>query len=169
VANFQLAGPDPMVLRRVTEADAAEVPDSLLELIKEPGPGGGAEFDRRAGVGRAYKADFRRYADIQSSERLVSWPCLFFSVDGNNRLAEGAIVLDPPPHIRARSPAPVTVPFNAGNREAYTKYSRSHDLQKYYWTWETAARIFLTAAGNYHELGTHLARTHLVMERYACR
>jgi arachidonate 15-lipoxygenase len=168
-AALQLAGPDPMMLARVT--DPGQLPpllrnqDPLIRDGQIP-----SDFKEALAQGRIYQTDFRRYAYVRAGTpyggvpgpagRFVTWPCAVFIASQDRRgmsaLMPVAIALDPPPRM-----------YNPEGGQLVTAFARNNDAAKSYWSWETAKRIFLTAAANYHELGTHLGRTHLVMERYA--
>ncbi len=164
-AYSQLAGPDPMMLVRVTD------PGQLPPLLRNPDPliGNGqipGDFKEALAQGRVYQTDFRRYAYVRAGTpyggvpgpegRFVTWPCAVFIETRGHPLLPVAIALDPPPRL-----------YNPEGGQLVTAFAHNNDAAKSYWSWETAKRIFLTAAANYHELGTHLGRTHLVMERYA--
>jgi arachidonate 15-lipoxygenase len=149
-AGFQLAGPDPMMLRRV--GDASELPDlfwrgSDTQQVNQ--------YKNAMAEGRVYQTDFRRYAHIYSSEHFVSWPCAVF-IQAKNAVFQGH-------PYNVLNPVGIVLDHGTSSVAAFT----SRGGHPGYPNWQTAKRVFLTAAANYHELGTHLARTHLVMERYA--
>lgn len=162
-AKFLLMGPDPTTLELVTKetnlpfSNFQSFPPGLEKYGRLP-----ASFDAALRDGRVFHADFRKYDGAMRSQRFTSWPhAIFMSsphADGFGKatyqLLPIAISLIPPGQA---SKQPVTVFPNSN--------SNTHETPPC--TWEIAKRVFLTAAANYHELGTHLGRCHLVMEQYA--
>ena len=161
LANFLLNGPDPTTLELVTKetklpfSNLQSHPPGLEKYGRLP-----AGFDAALQDGRVFHVDFRKYDGFMSSGRFTSWPHAIFMSSphtdsfGNTtyQLLPIAISLIPPGQA---SKQPVTVFPN----------SNTHETPPC--TWEIAKRVFLSAVANYHELGTHLGRCHLVMERYA--
>lgn len=165
-AATQLAGPDPMMIERVRNAN--ELPESLrtaeqqaelIRLNRIP-----HDFQNALNEGRLYRTDFTRYDAIRPKDgvqRYTSWPCAVFIAGKGTKN-----------NISYHSFLPVSISLNRppqpdGLRFQATTFAMNNDDAKTQWTWETAKRLFLSAAANYHELGSHLGRTHLVMERYA--
>jgi arachidonate 15-lipoxygenase len=160
-ANFVLSGPDPSTIELVRNASA--LPPSLQgdasAALEAQGrlPRG---FDAALQEGRVFHIDFSRYRPVASPGRYSSWPhAVFLAKPTTNSMGSADHTLMPVAielNLPGRSAgSPVTV-FAANNDDVGTGCS-----------WETAKRVFLTAAANYHELGTHLGRCHLTMERYA--
>jgi arachidonate 15-lipoxygenase len=147
-ASFFLRGPDPTTLELVK--DQAVLPASLSVKERAALESSGqlpADFEKALEEGRVFHIDFSRYADIRTPPRFASWPhAVFMSVRTHDSFG----------HVDY-SLAPVAI-FEKSSRKC--SFPKSSD-------WEFAKRAFLTAAANYHELGAHLARCHLVMERYA--
>lgn len=162
LANFLLRGPDPTTLERVT--DKKMLPASLLSAEPRSGlpaflrlP---ADFDEALQEGRVFHVDFSKYADFTSPGRFASWPhAIFMSFPGKDSFGR---------HIYKLLPIAIElIPPGQASKHPVTVFAKNNDDASTHCTWETAKRVFLSAAANYHELGTHLGRCHLVMERYA--
>jgi arachidonate 15-lipoxygenase len=159
--RFLLQGPDPTTLELVT--DRASLPPVLFE---RSGRGRQnpelftVDYETALHEGRLFHVDFSRFAEVESAGRFASWPhAVFMSTPSQDSF--GRLVYNLAPVMIALVP-----PGQNGKRMA-TVYPRDNDESALGCTWETAKRVFLSAAANYHELGTHLGRCHLVMERYA--
>jgi arachidonate 15-lipoxygenase len=161
LANFVMKGPDPTTLELATKE--TKLPFSTFRSYP---PGENAHgwlprnYDNALETGRVFHVDFSKYDAAMSGGRYTSWPHAVF-MSSSVRDSSGydtwqlfpiAISLIPPGQA---SKKPVTVFPTPSTRNPPPC------------TWETAKRVFLSAAANYHELGTHLSRCHLVMERYA--
>lgn len=151
-ALFFLKGPDPTTLELVT--DDSQLPPPLS--FKQPGgrtvqtytkvP---LDFDKALAEHRVFHVDFSKYADVTSPARFASWPhAVFISIEGTDSFGKREYRL-----------APIAIADKARGTCAFPNSSAKE--------WEFAKRAMLTAAANYHELGTHLSRCHMVMERYA--
>lgn len=146
--KFPLFGPDPTMIERVDRDD--QLPRSLGDGLQRSLH---AEIQAR----NVYRVDYSRYAHLLtgSSDRFACWPMALFirqSFRGGDNLDHNKLV-------------PVAIELNFPQASPELVSASRNDNQR--WTWEMAKRLFLCAAANYHELGAHLARCHLVMERYA--
>ncbi|MES2824044.1 MAG: lipoxygenase family protein [Pseudomonadota bacterium] len=146
--NFLLRGPDPTTLELASPKII--FPQSLLDILKQSNEIEG--FTRDLNNGKIFHVDFSRYSNVKSSGRFASWPHAVFRSNKNSnngyKLEPVAITLIPPGH---------------DDQEITLLAGKNHN----FCSWNTAKRVFLSAAANYHELATHLGRTHLVMERFA--
>ncbi|HTT76193.1 MAG TPA: lipoxygenase family protein, partial [Candidatus Binataceae bacterium] len=150
--RFFLRGPDPTTLELVT--DDSQLPPPLS--FKQPGGRkvqtyGRAplDFDQALAERRVFHIDFSKYSHVTSPPRFASWPHAVFIVipaSSENIGAEPRLL---PIAIADKSSGTFATPVSGAAE------------------WEFAKRAMLTAAANYHELGTHLSRCHMAMERYA--
>lgn len=160
VANFVLYGPDPSTIELVTSESA--LPPSLVGAARSALCSQGRlprEFDQALAEGRIFQVDFSRYRQIASPGRFASWPhAVFISLPTTS-----------PQGLSTYYLTPVAIELNLSGRGStpVTTFATNNDDGAIGCSWETAKRLFLTAAANYHELGTHLGRCHLTMERYA--
>lgn len=143
-ANFVLRGPDPTTLERASSA--VTFPSSFVAAMQQSNQYDAFQHD--VASKNIFFVDYRPYAHLASQGRFASWPFALFRARTGGPMEPVAISLVTP----ASQGSEITV-FAGQNHPACS--------------WELAKRIFLSAAANYHELGTHLGRTHLVMERYA--
>jgi arachidonate 15-lipoxygenase len=152
-ALFFLKGPDPTTLELVT--DESQLPPPLS--FKQPGgrqvqthtrvP---LDFDKALAEHRVFHVDFSKYAHVATPPRFASWPhAVFISIPSSNQSGL----------VDRYSLYPIAIADKSSGTCAFPNSSAKE--------WEFAKRAMLTAAANYHELGTHLARCHMVMERYA--
>jgi arachidonate 15-lipoxygenase len=150
-ARFFLRGPDPTTLELVT--DDSQLPPPLS--FKQPGgrqvqthgrvP---LDFDKALAEHRVFHVDLSKYSHVTSPPRFASWPhAVFISIPSDNPAEHGYTL------------RPIAIADQSRGTCAFPNSSAKE--------WEFAKRAMLTAAANYHELGTHLARCHMVMERYA--
>ena len=169
LADFLMKGPDPTTLELVTKETKLNFKSfTPRENVHGQFP---ANFDTALQEGRLFHVDFSWYDIVMGAERaaspaptashrFTSWPHAIFmsspisDSSGNitYQLLPIAISLRPPGQASLNPVTVFPIPSTTNPPPC---------------TWETAKRVFLSAAANYHELGTHLSRCHLVMERYA--
>lgn len=160
-AAFLLDGPDPTTLELVTKetklpfSNLQSHPPGLEKYGRLP-----ADFDAALQDGRVFHVDFRKYDGAMSSGRFTSWPhAIFMSFPHTDSFGRKRYQLMPI--------AISLIPPGQASKQPVTVFPNSNTHETPPCTWEIAKRVFLSAAANYHELGTHLGRCHLVMERYA--
>lgn len=161
VGLFLLLGPDPTTLELVT--NETMLPASLSAQQRSALQRSGrlpSIFDEALQDGRVFHVDFSKYAAVASSGRFASWPhAIFMSFPSTDSFGHRTYHLLPV--------AIALIPPGQASTHPVTVFAKNNDDASLRCTWELAKRVFLTAAANYHELGTHLGRCHLVMERYA--
>jgi arachidonate 15-lipoxygenase len=172
-ANFAhslLTGPNPLLLQRVTQAEALNERFPVEDLLHAVGGEGsflnpdstpksgsaareGSALRADAEAGRLYLADFSMLEGLPCGQaagfqKYLSAPLALFKVytteEGGNELRPVAIQLGPRPGQNT----PVFSP-------------RDH------WAWVVAKTHVRAASGNVHQVVAHLAHTHLVMEPVA--
>jgi hypothetical protein len=177
-ANFFLRGPDPTTLELASDE---MLPPSLSKQRRPALQDAGRlprDFDQALKEGRVFHVDFSRYAEVKSPGRFASWPhAIFMSYEGDPPLHDGGkggrrptddrSLHGVPGKTELRPIAIELIPPGQTGSPPVTVFAKNNDDASTRCTWELAKRVFLTAAANYHELGAHLARCHLVMERYA--
>ncbi|HUN57501.1 MAG TPA: lipoxygenase family protein [Candidatus Binataceae bacterium] len=151
-ALFFLSGPDPTTLELVTDDNQLPPPLSFKQ------PGGRKvqtrtrvplDFDKALAEHRIFHVDLSKYSHVVSPPRFASWPhAVFISVEGTDSFGR-----------KENRLLPIAIADKASGTCAFPNSSATE--------WEFAKRAMLTAAANYHELGTHLSRCHMTMERYA--
>lgn len=158
LAQFVLNGPDPTTIELVQDANV--LPPSFNAGARAALEAQGrlpAGFEKALGEGRVFHVNFSRYRGIASPGRYSSWPhAIFLAVPSTNSMGM-------PDHYLT----PIAIELDLPGRDAPVTTFALHNDDSIGCSWEMAKRIFLTAAANYHELGTHLGRCHLTMERYA--
>jgi arachidonate 15-lipoxygenase len=155
--NFPLFGPDPTMIERVERDD--QLPQLLRDKIPQLVHVGKLppDFESALANKQLYRVDYSRYAHLTSGTggRFACWPTALFirrSYRGGDGFEHGKLL-------------PVAIELNFPHDGPQLAYAANNTNQV--WPWETAKRLFLCAAANYHELGAHLGRCHFVMERYA--
>jgi arachidonate 15-lipoxygenase len=145
-AGMRVAGPNPVMLRRMKERDSRlPLTDSAF---RDAVPGD--SFDAALAESRLYLADYSAMDDIQCGDyphgsKYVYAPLALFVVDkANGRLAPVAIQC-------RQNPGPDNPVFTPNDG----------------WNWLIAKTTVEIADGNFHEASTHLGRTHLLMEPFA--
>jgi len=160
-ALFLLNGPDPTTLELVTNETLLPASLSAQQRLALQRSGRlPSNFDEALHEGRVFHVDFSKYAAVTSPGRFASWPhAIFMSFPHTDSFGKRIYQLLPI--------AIALMPPGQTGKPPVTVFAKNNDDAAVRCTWEIAKRVFLSAAANYHELGTHLGRCHLVMERYA--
>ena len=145
-ANMRVAGPNPLMIQRVTQLDdrfpvSREHFQSVLS---------NDSLEAAGQEGRLYLADYRMLESVESgsfpdAQKYVYAPLALFAVEkGSKQLVPVAIQC----RQRPGSDNPILTPRHGAN-------------------WLIAKTIVEMADGNMHEAVSHLARTHLFVEPFA--
>jgi arachidonate 15-lipoxygenase len=147
-ASMRVAGPNSVLIEGI-EAPPAKFPVTEAQYQSVMGSG---DSLAAAGVeGRLYLLDYAALGDIvpgvvNGKQKYLERPLALFAVPrGERSLVPVAIQC-------SQDPAKNPIHLRPAKRE---------------WSWEMAKFVVQVADGNYHELFSHLARTHLVMEAVA--
>ncbi|MEL6345932.1 MAG: lipoxygenase family protein [Myxococcota bacterium] len=148
-ARLRVAGPNPMLLRRVSSLPIKfPVTDAQYQHVM-----GDADDLATAGAsGRLFLLDYDALLGIvpaaqTTPQKAIAAPLALFAVPaGGGSLRAIAIQCGQDPDR-----APVISPPAQGTRS---------------WAWESAKSVVQVAEGNYHELFVHLGRTHLLIEAF---
>ncbi|MBD2501881.1 lipoxygenase family protein [Anabaena azotica] len=156
-AYMQVAGPNPLVLQRVTQIDV-RLPiteDKYSEVANYYGVSD--NLNQAIAEGRIYLADYTVLDTIVNGnfpvkQKYISAPLALFAV--------------PPSNYSDRSLFPVAISYQqtsiSNDWIVFTPLVSDTNAD----TWMTAKNIVQMADGNYHELISHLGRTHLVVEPF---
>ncbi|QSJ20239.1 lipoxygenase [Nostoc sp. UHCC 0702] len=156
-AYMQVAGSNPVVLRQVSQLDS-RLPiteDKYSEISKLYGVAD--TLNNALAEGRIYLADYTLLGTLVNGIYLgelkyISAPLALFAV--------------PPNSYTVRSLFPVAISYQqpsiSNNWLLFTPLVTDTDAD----TWMTAKNIVEMADSNYHELVSHLGRTHLVVEAF---
>ncbi|MCM1983511.1 lipoxygenase family protein [Lyngbya confervoides] len=152
-AAQRVAGPNPLVIQQI-QSLPAKFPVSDPQFHAVMGP---ADSLAKAGSeGRLYLADYAVLEGVKTSafpkaQKYLSAPLLLLAVpQGARSLIPVAIQCDQVPGPTN----PVFIPPAEGTPQAEK------------WSWLIAKTIMQIADGNYHEMISHLGRTHLLMESF---
>ena len=144
-AETRLAGPNPVMLRRVTRLDDRfPVTDQLLHGVLD-----GDSLDAAGAEGRMYLADYAMLKGMENgsfpnTQKYVYAPLALFIADkASGRLKPTAIQC-------TQEPGPDSPIFTPDDQ----------------YGWVIAKTIVEVADGNYHEAVSHLGRTHLFIEPF---
>ncbi|MEH1839617.1 MAG: lipoxygenase family protein [Nostoc sp.] len=144
-AYMQVAGPNPLMLQKVSEQEETlQITNEQYQQIV--GTSDSLEAAKREG--RLYKADYSKLKNMENGtfpkqQKYIYSPLALFAVppsDGSSR----SLV---PVAIQCQPEDPVFTPLNGDN-------------------WAIAKSIVQMADSNYHELISHLGRTHLFIEPF---
>ncbi|MBD2596876.1 lipoxygenase [Nostoc spongiaeforme FACHB-130] len=143
---MRVAGPNPLMLQQVKAGDKIlEISDALYQEITKTSDSLAAAISE----GRLYQADYAALKDMQSGnfpqeQKYIYAPVALFVVPPLNNLFRPLI----PIAIQCQSGSPVFTPLSGEN-------------------WLVAKSVVQMADVNYHELVSHLGRTHLFIEPFA--
>jgi arachidonate 15-lipoxygenase len=144
-AWFRVAGPNPLVLARVTDI-------SQLDWLSETQYQSVFPSDTIAAAvasGRLYLADYSVLSTVEAGsnpkQKYLTAPLALFAV-------------------KAGALTPVAIQISRGG--AVFTPTTADQTTNAYWTWLIAKTIVQIADANYHELISHLGRTHLVVEPF---
>ena len=153
-ARMRVAGPNPMLLSRISELpDNFPVTDAGFQSVMGEGDSlSGALTDKRVFI-LNYEALMHIVKNPGSKDKQVFAPLGLFALNQNrSKLIPVAIQCGQDSQ---------TFPIAYGNQEDTNGGSDD------YWRWLVAKTILQMSEGNYHELYVHLARTHLINEAFA--
>lgn len=153
-AYMRVAGPNPLMLQQLSETDRPlqvtnEKYQQIIERFKFSD-----SLDAALQEGRLYKADYSMLKDMPQG----SFPNQVKKYPG----APLALFAVPPVNSSSRSLIPVAIqcqqPSGSENPPVFTPLDGSN--------WMVAKTIVNMADSNYHELVSHLGRTHLFVEPF---
>ena len=143
-AELRVSGPNPLVIQQVNEL-SSRFPVTDEDLWATPEFANDSLFE--AGQeGRLYLADYSGFVDMQpgtlpTQPKFVYAPFALFARPRNSdRLKAVAIQCNPDPNVN-----PIFTPADG-------------------WCWQLAKTVVQVADSNHHELISHLAHTHLILE-----
>ncbi|MBU7584264.1 MAG: lipoxygenase [Nostoc sp. TH1S01] len=145
-AYMRLAGPNPLMLQQVKAGEnLLGISDEQYKQIINTSDSLAAAMSE----GRLYQADYSSLKDMQSGnfpkeQKYIYAPLALFAV--------------PPSHSPSRSLVPIAIQCQPGNT-VFTPLSGEN--------WMVAKSVVQMADCNYHELVSHLGRTHLFIEPFA--
>ncbi|GAX38449.1 lipoxygenase family protein [Nodularia sp. NIES-3585] len=156
-AYMQVAGANPVVLRQISQLDlrlpiTEEKYSDISKLY-----GVADTLNNALAEGRIYLADYTLLGTLVNGiylqeQKYISAPLALFAV--------------PPSSYTVRSLFPVAISYQqpsiSNNWVLFTPLVTDTDAD----TWMTAKNIVEMADSNYHELVSHLGRTHLVVEAF---
>ena len=156
-AYMQVAGPNPVMLQQLAQLDL-RLPiteDKYSDVANFYGVSD--TLNNALAEGRIYLADYTLLNSLVNGtfpqqQKYISAPLALFAV--------------PPSSYRVRSLFPVAISYQetsiSNNWILFTPLVTDTDAD----TWMTAKNIVQMADSNYHELVSHLGRTHLVVEPF---
>ncbi len=144
-ANMRVAGPNPVMLRRMTAPDERLPITNAIFQIGAPGD----SLEAAMAEARLYLVDFAlldgaETGSFPNGQKYISAPLALFVVDQQTKLLK-----------------PVAIQLNqkpGPNNPIFTKADG--------WNWMIAKTFVEVADGNVHEAMTHLGKTHLAMEPF---
>jgi arachidonate 15-lipoxygenase len=144
-ARHRVAGPNPLMIRRITDLDDRfPVTDAIFRAVLPDDT-----MEAAAAEGRLYLADYHGLANVHTGlfrgvPKFVSAPLALFALEkGSRELVPVAIQCD-------QEPGP--------DNPIFTKYD-GH-------AWSIAKTVVQIADANVHEAVSHLGRTHLFVEPF---
>ena len=144
-ADMRVAGPNPVMLQRMTALDQRMPITNALFQIAAPGD----SLDAAIAEARLYLADYSlldgaETGSFPNGQKYLAAPLAMFVVDRQTKLLKPVAIQCNP------TPGP--------NNPIFTKADG--------WNWMIAKTFVEIADGNIHEAMTHLGRTHLTMEPF---
>lgn len=153
-ATHRVAGPNPLVIEKVTKIPSNfPVTDTQYKAVM----GTDDSLSDAEANGRLYLADYAVLKDIETSDfpeaqKYLCAPLALFAVPKGTSKQRSLVPIaiqcgqEPGPTVPIFTPPPIGAP------------------QSQQWSWLMAKTIVQIADGNYHELISHLGRTHLLVE-----
>jgi len=155
-AAQRVAGANPLVIKKI-----ARLPDNfpVTETQFKAVMGEHESLGDAGDQGRLYLADYKILEGVKTSsfpeaKKYLSAPLALFAVPADGKKGRSLIPIAiqcgqiPGPNNPIFTPAPICTP------------------QSHKWSWLIAKTIVQIADGNYHELISHLGRTHLLIEAF---
>lgn len=145
-AYMQVAGPNPLMLQKVSEQEQPlQITDEEYQQIV--GTSDSLEAAKREG--RLYKADYSKLKNMENGnfpkqQKYIYSPLALFAVPPSGSPSRSLV----PVAIQCQPEYPVFTPLNGEEN------------------WAIAKSIVQMADSNYHELISHLGRTHLFIEPF---
>ncbi|MEH1821135.1 MAG: lipoxygenase family protein [Nostoc sp.] len=144
-AYMQVAGPNPLMLQKVSEQ---EQPLQITNEQYQQIIGTSDLLEVAKKEGRLYKADYSKLKNMENGnfpnkQKYIYSPLALFAVPPSGSSSRSLI----PVAIQCQPQDPVFTPLNGDN-------------------WKIAKSIVQMADSNYHELVSHLGRTHLFIEPF---
>jgi arachidonate 15-lipoxygenase len=151
-AQLRVAGPNPMLLRRISQLPA-KFPLSQAQFQQV------TKTDSLALAASENRLFLLDYAELQS---LVDQPG---ETDGQPKFVYAPIALFAlSANRQSLQPIAIQCGQDPSQYPLFLKPDSSSSPE--YWSWQMAKSVVQVAECNYHELFVHLARTHLVMEAF---
>lgn len=144
-ANMRVAGPNPVMLQRMTaHDDRFPITDAMFQIAAP-----GDSLDAAMGEARLYIADYKMLdgapaGNFPNGQKYLAAPIALFVVDKSTKLLK-------PVAIQCQQKPGTNNPIFTPNDG---------------WNWQIAKTFVEIADGNVHETMTHLGRTHLTMEPF---
>lgn len=156
-AYMQVAGPNPLMLQQIAQLDSRlPITENTYSDVAQL-YGVSDTLNNALAEGRIYLADYTLLdtlanGNYPAQQKYISAPVALFAV--------------PPDSYRERSLFPVAISYRqttiSNEWELFTPLVADTNAD----TWMTAKNIVQMADSNYHELVSHLGRTHLVVEPF---
>jgi len=144
-ANMRLAGPNPMMLQRMTSLDARlPITDPIFQVAAPGDTLAAAMAEARLYVTDYAALDGVELGNFPNGQKYISAPIALFVVDKTTK------VLKPVAIQLRQKPGPENPIFTPNDS----------------WNWQIAKTFVEVADGNVHETVMHFARTHMVMEPF---
>ena len=160
-AYLQVAGPNPLVLQQFTQMDfrLPITPEQYTAIAKKFGVTD--SLSNALAEGRLYASDYKLLdslpngnfiSDDLTQQKYISAPIALFAV--------------PPQESSSRSLFPVAISYQKTTISKEWVLFTPLDVDSQQEPWMTAKNIVQMADSNFHELISHLGRTHLVVEPF---
>jgi arachidonate 15-lipoxygenase len=154
-ARMRVAGPNPVVIERITALNAGFPITDIQYQSVIPGD----TLERAGQEGRLYIADYSVLAGVTNGsfpeqQKYIYAPLALFAV----------------PPVESPSRALVAVAIQCGQDPSVNPIFTPPDIDaadSEKWGWQVAKAIVQIADANYHELISHLGLTHLLIEPFA--
>ena len=145
-AYMQVAGPNPLMLQKVSEQ---EEPLQITNEQYQQIVGASDSLEAAKREGRLYKADYSKLKNMENGtfpkqQKYIYSPLALFAVPPSGSPSRSLV----PVAIQCQAEHPVFTPLNGEEN------------------WAIAKSIVQMADSNYHELISHLGRTHLFIEPF---
>ncbi len=155
-AAHRVAGPNPLVIKQVFELpNNFPVTDAQYKAVM----GDQDSLSEAGQAGRLYLADYKILEDVETSnfpdaQKYLCAPLALFAVPAGTSESRSLVPVAIQCEQQPGPNTPIFTPPPSGTPQS----------QK--WSWLMAKTIVQIADGNYHELISHLGRTHLLVEAF---
>lgn len=152
----RVAGPNPMVLRKVTGA----LPDTLRLNVSRFTTAAGESAASALAAGRLFVCDYAVLGDMAKED------ATFKVLTGANYNTAPIAVFVRPADSQYLTPVAIQIGQRPGHSPVFYAPKRNDPAAADYWGWQMAKTVVQTADFNHHEMFSHLAWTHLVSEAF---